>query len=105
MKYTTIYTTPSKNQVPVIRHLFEEHQIDHRIFDEPKNDSLPEGTKVQVINEQVNKAKDILKENGFYGTPEPYPDSRTISKFWIFLTLALFLVIIISIVVNLLDLL
>lgn len=100
MKYITIFDTPRQNQIAIIRHLFEENQIKFRILDEATNTAIPVGVRVQVVENQVLRAKNILKENGFYGTPEPEANSALNYRFFWYLFLALLLIIIISGLIN-----
>ena len=100
MKYITIFDTPRQNQVAIIRNLFEANQIKFRVLDEATNTAIPVGVRVQVIEDQVLTAKNILKENGFYGTPEPEPDSALNYRFLWYLLLALILIIVISAIIN-----
>ncbi len=105
MSYFTIYTTSRETRVIILKQLFDEHRIQYRVLKEQKNSAVPIGFRVQVAEEQGEKAKNILKIHGFLGTPEPAPDSHMLSRFWIYLTMALFLVVIISILIKLLGIL
>ena len=100
MKYITVFDTPQQNQITIIRHLFEQHQIDFRIFDESTNAAIPVGVTVQVEENQVEKARSLLKENGFMGTPTPGPEGSENKNYWIFLVVALLAIIAVSILVN-----
>lgn len=100
MKYVTIYDTPQQNRVTIIRHLFTEHQLDFRIFDESTNSAIPVGVRVQVREDQVERARNILRDNGFLGTPMPRPQDNENKRFWIFLLFALLAVIIVSFFIN-----
>lgn len=105
MGYFTIYNTSRQNKVLILKQLFEEHQIDYRVLKDIQNSAVPVGYKIQVIEEQGERAKNILKEHGFLRIPEPAPDSHMLSKFWIYLTMALFLIIVISVIIKLSGLL
>jgi hypothetical protein len=100
MKYITIFDTPKQNQVTIISHLFKENQIDYRILNEATNNAIPVGKSVQVMDNQVEKAKNILKENGFYGTLEPKPTSEVNYRFLWYLFFALLLIVVISALIN-----
>lgn len=100
MKYVTVFDTLRQNQVTIIRNLFEANQINFRILDEATDSAIPVGVRVQVIENQVLQAKNILKENGFYGTPEPEPDSALNYRFLWYLLFALILIVIISALIN-----
>lgn len=100
MNYVTIYNTRNENEAIVIEQLFRQRQIDYRIINEPANNPVHEGKKVQVKEDQTEQAKGILKENGFFGTPKPEPDSKEVTKFWWFLLIALLAVIVVSVLIN-----
>lgn len=100
MEYVTIYHARRPNHAVIIKNLFEDHNLKFRILEETTNSAIPVGKRVQVLEDQVEKAKDILKQNGFLGTPEPEPESGQNKKYWIILVLALFLVILFSILIN-----
>lgn len=100
MKYVTIYHARRPNQAFIIKSLFEEHNLNFRILEESTNSAIPEGKRVQVVEEQLKKAKDILKQNGFLGTPEPEPGTGQNKRYWVILFLALLLVILFSILIN-----
>lgn len=105
MSYFTIYTTSRQTKIIILKQLFEEHRVDYRVLKEPKNSAVPVGFRVQVTEKHGERAKNILKNHGFLGTPEPAPDSHMLSRFWIYLSMALFLIVIISILIKLSGLL
>lgn len=100
MSYTTIYDTDNQSQVVVIEQLFRQRQIDYRIIDDPEDASVPSGVRVQVRREQVGRAKDILKENGFLGNPRPGPGAQQTKSFWWYLFAGLLVVILVSVLIN-----
>lgn len=100
MKYITVFDAPHQNQVTIIRNLFEQNQLDFRILEESTNSAVPVGAKIQVEERDVERAKKILKENGFLGTPVPEPRSRLNVRFLWYLLLALILIVVISVLVN-----
>lgn len=101
MSYFTIYNTSQETRIIILKQLFEEHSIKYRVLKDQKDSAVPVGFRVQVTEEQGERAKNILKEHGFLGTPQPAPDSHLLSRFWIYLTMALFLIVIISILIKL----
>lgn len=100
MNYVTIYNTRNESEVVVIEQLFRQRQIEYRIINEPANNPVLEGKKVQVRDGQVDRAKGILKENGILGAPKPEPDSKETTRFWWFLLVALLAVILVSVLIN-----
>ena len=100
MEYTTIFTTLQQNQVVIIRHLFKEYGLDFRVLDQSVDNAIPAGVRVQVVHNQVGKAKETLKENGFFGTPEPKPEGKIMRRFWLYLLLGLLVLIIVSVLLN-----
>lgn len=100
MKYETIYHTPHEHRVIIIRQLFEEHKINFRILNEATNAPIPVGKRVQVPVDQLEQAKNLLKEHGFLGSPKPDPETNENKRHWIILFLALLLVILFSIIIN-----
>lgn len=100
MKYETIYQTLHDSRILIIRQLFEEHKIKFRILNEATNNAIPVGKRVQVPADQIGRAKDVLKQHGFLGTPRPEPGTGENKRYWLFLVLALLLVILFSILIN-----
>ncbi len=73
MKFITIYRTLDRTEISIIKHQFEQEEIDYQVNGEATNDSAGVaglgggGMTVQVREEQVEKAKQILTQNGFLG--------------------------------------
>lgn len=100
MSYTTVYESAARSEIAIIRNLFDQDEIDFRVFDESTNDTFPLGVRIQVADEDLEKAMNILKENGFLGEPEETAQPVTKTRFWTYLFLALFVVVIVAVLIN-----
>lgn len=100
MSYTTVYESADRSEINIIRNLFEQEELDFRVFDESTNDTLPLGVRIQVADEQLENAMAILNQNGFLGETENQPQAVSKTRFWIYLFLALLFVIIVAILIN-----
>lgn len=100
MNYITIYTTRNKNEEVVIEQFFRQRQIDYRILKAPISPAVPEGAKVQVVGKDVERAKNVLKENGILGRPQPAPESKQTTGFWWYFLFVLLAVIVASVLIN-----
>lgn len=100
MEYITIYHARRPSHAAIIKNLFEQHNLKFRVLEESTNSAIPVGKRVQVMEDQVEAAKNILKQNGFLGINEPEQESGQKNKYWIILFLALLLVILFSIIIN-----
>jgi hypothetical protein len=98
MEYTTIWETRKQDQLFLLRNIFEQNNIDYRFLDE-QNHSVPE-IRVQVARGQEEKAGVLLRENGFLRDPSPGAERVTPTKFWIWLFVALLLIIVAAIIIN-----
>lgn len=70
MEYITIFTSIDRAEISLVKHLFEDHNIDHTILGETTYDvgvSGNSGIRVQVPSNQIDRAKSVLVENGFLG--------------------------------------
>ena len=73
MEFTTIFSSPDRTEISLIKHLFEEHKVTHNILGEATNDSSGVagsgimGMRVQVPKDQVDRARSVLVKNGFLG--------------------------------------
>lgn len=100
MNYVTVWETPQQNQLILVKSIFEQNNLNYRFLDEGANTNFPVGVRVQVEENQAEKARKILKENGFIGTIEPKPEAGVATSFWWYLFLALLVVIIVSAFIN-----
>lgn len=71
MKFVTIYNTIHSNEISIIRNLLEEHKI-HYVMPDMATDSATglaglgiTGMRVQVPEDQQEKAIALLKDRGF----------------------------------------
>ena len=73
MKFITVYRTLDRTEISIVKHQFEQEEINYHVTGEATNDSAGVaglgggGMTVQVREDQVEKAKQILAENGFLG--------------------------------------
>ena len=100
MGYISIYDSAERNEISIIKNLFEQHKIKYRVLDEVTNDTLPLGVRVQVWEGQEDLARVILTENGFLGHREDKVERVTKTRFWIYLGLALLAVIVAAVLIN-----
>lgn len=100
MSYTTVYESSARSEIAIIRNLFDQDDIEFRIFDESTNDTFPLGVRIQVADYDLEKAMNILKVNGFLGEPGEAAQPVSKSRFWTYLFLALLIVIIVAVLIN-----
>lgn len=100
MRYISIYDSAERNEISIIKNLFEQHQVDYRVLDEVANDTLPLGVRVQVLEEHGDLARAVLTENGFLGPRQDKVERVTKTRFWIYLGLALLAVIVAAVLIN-----
>lgn len=73
MEYTTIFSSLDRTEISLIKHLFEDNNIEHTILGETTYDAAGiagsgnTGIRVQVPSDQIDRAKSVLVENGFLG--------------------------------------
>ncbi len=105
MDYLTIYRTHDSAEVSIIKHKFEEENLNYHILDEHTNSAAGiagiggEGMRIQVQESQLDKAKTVLKEIGFLR--EWKDDSKNQrrnqpAKKWIFIFLAALVLLIVA---------
>ncbi len=100
MNYTTIWETSQQNELILLKNIFEQNNIDYKFLDENTNNNFATGVRIQVARGQEEKAGAILRENGFLNDPSPGGQKVTQTRFWVWLVVALLIVIIASIVIN-----
>lgn len=96
MEYVTIYETFERNEAYILKNIFEQHGIEHRLLDERTNDVVPLGLRLQVNKEQQKRAYILLRENGFLGKRLATTNERPSGRFWIYLFIGLFIVVMIA---------
>lgn len=100
MDYTTIWETRQQNELILLKNIFEQNQIDYRFLDENSNTNFALGVRVQVARGQEAKAGAVLRENGLLKDPSPGSEKVSPTKFWIWLIVALLIVIVAAILIN-----
>ena len=105
MEYKTIYTGDDHAEISIIKHLLEEHSIHYNVLGEATASSAGIGAtgnmglRIQVPEDQVDRAKNILRDNGFLGEMKKGREKRRkeprFSK-WMFIFLAALVLIIVS---------
>lgn len=100
MDYITIWETRQQNQLFLLRNIFEQNDIDYRFLDEQNNTNFALGVRVQVVRGQEEKAGALLRENGLLEDPSPGAEEVTQTRFWIWLFIALLVIIVAAILIN-----
>lgn len=105
MEYFTIYRTHDSAEVSIIKHKFEEDNLNYHILDEHTNSAAGiagmggEGMRVQVRESQIERAKTLLKAMGYLGewNDDLKKQRRNQpAKKWIFIFLAALVLIIVA---------
>ncbi len=105
MEYITIYRTLDETEISIITDLFEQEEIEYKILDEGARDSAglnSEGVRLQVLENQKEKAREILMEGGFLDDQSVHSTkARKSSSFnkWIFIFLAALVVVIVAVLI------
>lgn len=79
MNYITVYRTLDRNEISIIKNLFDQSDIEYQVPDEVTNDSAGiaglggRGMRVQVSKKDENTARSILTQAGFVGEREADP--------------------------------
>ena len=102
MNYVTVYETTQQNQVILIKNILEQNDIDYRFFDESSNTNFLTGVRIQVEENQREKALAVFRENGLLNDPSPSQGSVTMAKFWIWLVITLFFLVAAAVFINML---
>ena len=100
MPYTTIWESRQQNQLVLVKNIFEQNNIDYRFLDENSNTNFALGVRVQVAQGQEEKAGAILRENGLIKDPSPTGGRVAPLRFWIWLFVALLIVVIVAFLIN-----
>ncbi len=100
MRYSTIWSSPYKNQIILVKSTLEQNNISCRIVsDDTLRNHFPPGMLVQVPQEQRDRALRILRENDFL-KEEDRVSAVLQARFWVYLLLALLFIILAAIVIN-----
>ena len=105
MKYQTIYATSDKNEISVLKNLFEQEKIDFKIVLE---EDLPSKSsrvreRFQVAEKDKEEAQELLDQTGFLTPDSVYatePSPSQPSRKWIFFLLGALLLIILIFLVG-----
>ncbi len=104
MQYITVYRTFDSGELSIIRHRFEDEDLDFKILDEATNSAAGiagmggTGVRIQVINSQTAKARKYLKELGFTGITigDSSKEPKNPARKWIVILLAILILILVS---------
>lgn len=73
MEYITIYSTDDRTEISILKNLFDQEKIDYKVLGEATNSSAGvagsgiTGIRLQVRDDERERAKEILVESGFIG--------------------------------------
>lgn len=105
MEYITIYTGDDHTEISIIKNLLEENNIDYNVLGEATASSAGigatgnMGTRIQVREDEVDHAKNVLLETGFLGNWQKgrsKRESTTRYSKWVLIFLAAMVLIIVS---------
>ena len=102
MEYITVYETFKTSEAHILSNIFQNNGIRFRLLDERTNDIVPIGMRLQVIKEDKDQALILIRENGFLGERLAKTNETPTGKFWIYLFVALLIVIIVGALISLL---
>lgn len=80
--YTTIYSTNDSSEISILKNLFDQEGIDYNVLGEVTDASAGiagsgmSGIRLQVREDERERAKEILLESGFLGHRKPGGSSR-----------------------------
>lgn len=105
MKYMTIYSTKDKNEVAVLKSVFEDENIDFKILEHKSkgtenSNELPE-QRFQVAEKDKGRAKELLEQTGFLrvGHPHSPPPQRAPGRKWIYFFLAALILVLVAMLI------
>lgn len=105
MQYITVYRTFDSGELSIIKHRFEDEDLDFKVLDEATNSAAGigglggnGGVRFQVIEPQVATARKILKELGFSGVTigDISKEPKNPARKWIVILLAILILILVS---------
>lgn len=100
MSYITVWSTSDRNQIIIIKTTLELNNIICRLLNDNVNYFFSAEVQVQVPQEQQKRAVGILREHGFFREGGDEQGGAAIIRFWIYLVLALIIIILAAIVIN-----
>lgn len=100
MEFFTIYSTKDKQEVSILKNIYDQEQIEYRVL-EPEN-PLDDPTTIQVAENEKEKARELLEQTGFMsmGPLHAHKPRRTAGKKWIFIFLAALILILVAILIT-----
>ena len=98
MDYHTIYSTRDLNEIAVLKRVYSEEGIDFRIGE---TDQTGEVKRLQVAENDKSRARELLEQTGFLTATQAHVPvrRRMAGKRWIFIFLAVFIIIIVALVI------
>ena len=102
MEYITVYETFKSSEAHILSNIFQNNGIRYRLLDERTNEVVPIGLRLQVLDEDKDQALILIRENGFLGERLATTKETPTGKFWIYLFVALIIVIIVGVLISLL---
>ena len=108
MSYITIYNSPDTTEIGILKNLFDSEGIDYNIIGEATTASAGvagtgiTGMRVQVKEEDRERAKEILLQSGFLGHQKPAASRKngpTVNK-WVLVLLAALVLVIVAFLIT-----
>lgn len=108
MEYFTIYSTNDNAEVSILRNLFEQKEIHYKVLGEVTNASAGiaatgnSGIRVQVREDDRERAKEVLVESGFLGQQKTHSRKsrrRPAVNKWVLIFLAVLVLVIVAILI------
>ncbi|MCX2839746.1 DUF2007 domain-containing protein [Salinimicrobium sp. MT39] len=100
MSYSAIFETSAQNQIILLKNIFEQNNVRYRIFDEAANTNFALGVRIEVHDNDKKRAEALLRENGFLDGSASKESAVSMSKFWLWLVIALICVIFAAFFIN-----
>lgn len=104
MEYSTIYRSQDSSEIAIIKHLFEDHEIDHKVLGEVTSGVIAgagvTGTRIQVREDQLDRAKEVLVESGFLGHRKASRAGRPAVSKWVLVFLAVLVLVIVALLIT-----
>lgn len=101
MNYVTVYESFRPEKIEILKQILQDNGITYRVLKKMPGAPVPVGHRLQVFEGQQEKAFQLIKENGFRRRRFSYTAEKAGSEFWIFLVLAVLIIIIIGILYSL----
>ena len=100
MSYSAIFETSAQNQIILLKNIFEQNNVRYRILDEAANTNFALGVRIEVHDNDKKRAEALLRENGFLDGSASKESAVSMSKFWLWLVIALICVIFAAFFIN-----